>query len=147
MENNKIGVGFGVMVLRNNEILLGQRHFDPTKAGSELHGEGTWTMPGGKLRFGESFIEGAKRETLEETGVEISADDLKVMSFTNDIVPDAHFVTIGLLCINYPGEPRVMEPDEITQWKWFPLDKLPSPLFFPSEKILKNYQEKQFYKY
>ncbi|MEI6673270.1 MAG: hypothetical protein WCL02_08415 [bacterium] len=38
-ENNNIGVGFGVMILRDKKVLLGQRHTDPTKADSELHGE------------------------------------------------------------------------------------------------------------
>jgi hypothetical protein len=38
-ENNKVGVGFGVMILRDGKVLLGQRHVDPTKADSELHGE------------------------------------------------------------------------------------------------------------
>ncbi len=147
MENLKIGNGFGVMVLKDGKLLLGKRHADPLKADSELHGEGTWTMPGGKLRFGESFEEGAKREVLEETGVEISIDNLKVVSLTNDIVPDAHFVTVGLFCENYPYEPKVMEPDEITEWKWFPLDKLPSPIFPPSQKILNNYNAGKFYKY
>jgi 8-oxo-dGTP diphosphatase len=70
---NSIGVGFGVMILNdNNEVLLGKRHGDSKKASSLLHGEGTWTMPGGKLHFGESFEEGAHREVLEETGIKIN---------------------------------------------------------------------------
>jgi len=142
----KMGIGFGVMVLKDGKVLLGQRHVDPIKASSELHGEGTWTMPGGKLHFGESFEEGAKREVMEETGVEIEIKDLEVISLTNDIVPDAHFVTAGMLLKEYPEEPRVMEPDEITQWKWFPIDQLPSPIFPPSQKILSNYAEGKFYK-
>jgi 8-oxo-dGTP diphosphatase len=142
----KMGIGFGVMVLKDGKVLLGQRHADPVKTSSELHGEGTWTMPGGKLHFGESFEEGAKREVMEETGVEIEIKDLEVISLTNDIVRDAHFVTAGMLLKEYPEEPRVMEPDEITQWKWFPLDQLPSPIFPPSQKILNNYKEGKFYK-
>jgi 8-oxo-dGTP diphosphatase len=142
----KMGIGFGVMVLRDGKVLLGQRHIDPAKADSELHGEGTWTMPGGKLHFGESFEEGARREVLEETGVVIKADDLEVISLTNDIVPDAHFVTIGMILKEYRGEAQVMEPDEITQWEWFPLDQLPSPLFPPSQKILDNFKEGKLYK-
>lgn len=43
----KVGVGVGVMILHEDRILLGLRHSDSTKADSELHGEGTWTMPGG----------------------------------------------------------------------------------------------------
>lgn len=146
MENKKVGVGFGVMILRSNKILLGQRHLDPEKADSELHGEGTWTMPGGKLHFGETFEEGACREVLEETGIKINKKDLSVISLANDRVSDAHFVTIGLLCIKKVREPRVMEPDEITQWKWFDLKKLPSPLFPPSQEVLNNYLNKTFYK-
>jgi 8-oxo-dGTP diphosphatase len=147
METKKMGSGFGVMILKDNKVLLGQRHPDPVKADSVLHGEGTWTMPGGKLHFGEKFEEGAQREILEETGVQVAIGDLQVISLTNDIVPDAHFVTVGLLCTNYPDEPKVMEPDEITQWQWFSLDALPSPLFSPSQKILNNYNEGKFYKY
>jgi len=149
----KMGAGFGVMVLRDGKVLLGQRHVDPEKADSELHGEGTWTMPGGKLDFGESFEGGAVRELREETGIVIQESDLEVISLSNDIVPTAHFVTIGLLCKCEPDsdiykqEPQVMEPDEITQWKWFALDELPSPLFKPSEKVLNNYKEGKFYKY
>ena len=147
MEPKKIGTGFGVMILNNNKVLLGQRHADPAKADSELQGEGTWTMPGGKLHYGESFEEGAKREVFEETGLDISVDDLKVISLTNDIGANAHFVTVGLfLKTDSIGEAKVMEPDEITQWKWFDLHDLPTPLFFPSKKILDNYGAGEFYK-
>lgn len=146
MEDKKIGTGIGIMMLRNNQVLLGQRHTDPAKADSELQGEGTWTMPGGKLHYGESFEEGAKREIFEETGINISVDDLRVITVSNDIGENAHFVTIGLFLENDSlDNPQVMEPDEITQWGWFDLDNLPSPLFFPSKKILDNYKEGVFY--
>lgn len=141
----KIGAGFGVILLRGTTVLLGKRHDDPVKASSALHGEGTWTLPGGKYEFGESFEDGAKREVFEETGIRLNQVD--VFSVANNIVPDAHFVTIGLVSTDFTGEPQVLEPDEITEWQWFSLDKLPRPLYFPSEKFLKNYQEGKFYTY
>ena len=132
------------MILNNeNKVLLGKRHPDPEKASSLLHGEGTWTMPGGKLHFGEELVEAAKREVQEETGLE--AKNLEIISITNDIVPDAHFVTIGFFCREFEGEPRVMEPNEITEWQWFELGRLPKPMYFPSEKIVKNYLAKRVY--
>lgn len=146
MENKKIGAGFGIMVLNDDKILLGQRHFDPQKADSELHGEGTWTMPGGKLHFGETLEEGACREMLEETGIKIDGENLLVISLANNIVEDAHFLTVGFLYKEVVGKPKVMEPDEITQWKWFDLNKLPSPMFFPSQEIIDNHSNKVFYK-
>ena len=133
------------MILRNNKVLLGKRHGDPEKADSELHGESSWTMPGGKLHFGETLKDVACREVLEETGININKENLKPISVTDDIIEDAHFVTIGFLCEGQVEEPKVMEPDEITEWRWFNLDDLPSPIFFPSEKILKNYFAKKIY--
>lgn len=131
------------MILNEGKVLLGRRHDDSAKASSLLHGEGTWTMPGGKLHFQEGLKEAARREVLEETG--IKAKNLEVFSVSNDTVPDNHFVTIGFLCTDFEGEPKVMEPDEITQWGWFDFNNLPSPLFPPSRKMIKNYLDKQIY--
>jgi 8-oxo-dGTP diphosphatase len=131
-------VGFGVMLRKDGKILLGKRHDDAGKADSELHGEGTWTMPGGKLHFKESLADGAVREMLEETGIKIEKTDLKLVSVADDIAHDAHFITIGFLCERFAGEPRVMEPDEITEWRWFPINSLPSKVFPPSRKVLEN---------
>ncbi|MBD3318817.1 NUDIX domain-containing protein [Candidatus Woesearchaeota archaeon] len=143
-EKKRVGVGFGVLIRKGNLILLGKRHDDPKKASSELRGEGTWTMPGGKLEFGESFEEGAIREVREETGIQVKK--VRIMCINNDRVEGAHFVTIGMMCESFIGEPHVCEPDEITQWRWFSLDALPTPLFFASRKILDNIRENIFYR-
>ena len=146
MENNinrKPGVGVGVIILKDNKVLLGRRHSDPQKASSELHGEGSWTMPGGKLHFQEELEEAALREVFEETGIRSAKDKLEIISVSNDRVSDAHFVTIGFLCKDFQGEAEVMEPDEIVEWKWFDLNNLPNPIYFPSEKILKNFISKR----
>ena len=143
MDEKKIGAGVGVMLMKDGKILLGKRHEDPGKARSALKGAGTWTMPGGKLRFGETFEAAAKRETLEETGIILYSS--KVIALNNDYIEEAHFITIGLYSENFQGEPRVMEPEQITEWKWFDLNNLPQPLFFCSEKIIKNYLEKKYY--
>ena len=142
-EKKKVGVGFGVMILKDGKLLLGKRHEDPEKASSLLNGAGTWTMPGGKLDFGETFEEGAKREVLEETGITINKTD--VICVNQDIIETAHFITIGLFSDAFLGEPKVMEPDEITEWRWFDLNNLPSPIYFPSAKVLENYKQKKFY--
>jgi len=70
-------------------------------------------MPGGKLHFQESFEDGAKRESLEETG--LTLNQIQVISLTSDIVPDNHYITLGFLCEDFSGEVKTMEPDEITE--------------------------------
>jgi 8-oxo-dGTP diphosphatase len=142
-ENKKVGAGFGVILFKDGKVLLGHRHEDPVKADSALNGAGTWTLPGGKLDFGESFEAGAAREVMEETGIEVKK--VKVFCVNNDMVPTAHFVTLGMQALEWAGEPKVMEPDEITQWEWFNLDHLPSPMYPPSVKTLRNFRENKFY--
>lgn len=143
-ENKKVGAGFGIAILNSEKkILLGKRHEDPEKASSELSGEGTWTMPGGKLHFQESFEEGAMRETMEETGIKLKT--IKVICVNNDKTDSAHFVTIGLFSDDFEGEPKVMEPDEITEWRWFNIDELPKNIYLPSLKVLENYKQNKFY--
>lgn len=140
----RVGAGIGVMILnKEGQVLLGKRHDDPEKADSQLHGEGTWTMPGGSLEVGESFEEGATREVKEETGIIIK--NPKIISVHNTKNEHAHFVTIGLLVAEFEGTPKVMEPDEIVDWQWFDLEKLPTPMFFPSAKVIENYLAGEFY--
>jgi 8-oxo-dGTP diphosphatase len=80
---------------------------------------------------------------MEETGIRLKKAD--VICVNNDMVETAHFVTIGLASDDFEGEANVMEPDEVTEWKWFQLDALPSPLYFPSAKVLENHKKGKFY--
>jgi 8-oxo-dGTP diphosphatase len=141
--NKRPGVGVGLLIIRDGKILLGKRHDDAEKADSLLHGEGTWTVPGGKLDFHETPMQAAAREAEEECG--IKAKNIEFLSVTNDMVHDAHFITLAFVTRDFDGEPTVREPDEITEWKWFPFTELPSPIFFPSEKAIKNYMEKRVF--
>ena len=126
-----------------NQILLGHRHNNPTKTDNKLNGQDTWTMPGGKLDWQETPLVGALRELKEETS--LIGKNLKLISVTNDAVTEHHFITIGFLCKKFIGTPQIMEPDKITEWQWFDLNKLPKKIFFSSQKILNNYLNKKLY--
>ncbi|MFA6918711.1 MAG: NUDIX domain-containing protein [Patescibacteria group bacterium] len=146
MNDKKFGVGVGVMVLRDGKILLGKRNDDPEKASSILNGQGTWTMPGGKLDFGEKLIDCVYREALEECGIKINRENTRVVSISDDFSEDAHFTTVGFFCDVFEGEPYAAEPEKIVEWRWFDLNDLPSPLFLPTERLIKNYLDKIIYK-
>ena len=146
MSDKKFGVGTGVMIFREGKILLGRRNDDPEKASSLLNGQGTWTMPGGKLDFGEKLIDCAYRETFEECGIKINSKNTEVVSISDDLNEDVHFTTVGFFCDDFEGEPYVAEPEKITEWQWFDLNELPSQLFLPSRKLLKNYLDKIIYR-
>jgi 8-oxo-dGTP diphosphatase len=54
-------VGVGCIVLKEKSILLVRRLYPPQK--------GKWSVPGGHVELGESVLETARRELLEETGL------------------------------------------------------------------------------
>ena len=132
----KPGVGVGVMILKNDQVLLGLRNSNKEKASSELNGEGTWTMPGGKVEFHETLEEAAKREVEEETSLKVQS--LKVISITDDFTPEKHYVTIGFLTTDFLGEPKTME-EEILKWEWFNIHDLPTNMYLPSKKLIEKY--------
>lgn len=142
-DNKKVGAGVGVILVRNGRILLGKRHPDPKKADSAFKSAGEWSLPGGKIDFGESLEKAAIREVKEETGIKIS--NPKVISVHNFKNKHAHFVTVGLVAKKWKGKAKVTEPNEMTEWAWFSLKKLPKPRYFPSFGVIENYLKKKFY--
>ena len=137
------GAGCGVILEKDGKILLGRRHPDPDKADSAFRSAGEWSLPGGKLDWGETLEACAIREVKEETGIDIKNPE--VISVHNCMNEHAHFVTVGLLAREWIGEAQVMEPDEMTEWGWFNLNNLPSPRYFPSDYVIENFKAGKFY--
>ena len=123
-------IGVGVLIIKDSSILLGKR--------KNTHGDGTWAPPGGHLEFGESFEGCAKREALEETGIELLS--VKKFGFTNDIFAqeNKHYVSIFMVTDEFSGEPKILEPEKCECWAWFDFDKLPDNLFLPLKNLLET---------
>ena len=128
--NERPKVGIGVMVIKNNKILLGKR--------KNSHGDGSWSFPGGHLEFGETWEDCAKRETAEET--EIKIKNVRFATATNDIfeTEEKHYITLFMLADYDSGEVKIMEPEKCEQWDWFDWKDLPQPLFLPIQNVLKQ---------
>jgi len=127
---NKPKIGVGVIIVKDNKVLLGKRK------GS--HGEGTWSFPGGHLEFNETIEDCAVREVKEETNLEIN--NIRIQTFTNDMFKQEgkHYVTLLVLADYLSGEVKLMESDKCDEWNWFTWDDLPEPLFLPIENLLKQ---------
>ena len=125
-------VGIGVIIYNDkNQILFIKR--------KGKHGDGEWSFPGGKLDFGESFEECARREVLEEVGIEISNPEY--VNVTNDLFPDydLHFITVFMKSKYVSGEVLNLEPDKCSEVKWSTLEEVSKePIFTPIINLLKT---------
>jgi ADP-ribose pyrophosphatase YjhB (NUDIX family) len=85
-----------------------------------------WGVPGGKLDWGEAARTCAEREILEELGVRIVAGP--VLAVTDMITVDYHWVAITYRTESFEGDPVIQEDHALSEWGWFALNALPSPL-------------------
>lgn len=141
----KIGIGIGVIILNDKkEVLLLLRNENSILADSDMRLEGTWTLPSGKVRFGETFENAGVRKLKDETNFDTKEEDLEVISLSSDINEYAHYATIGLFANNYHGTFKLKDK-EFTNYGWFSFENLPETLCEPSKKIINNYLEKKIY--
>lgn len=129
-----IGVGCGAFIVNShNELLLQQRNKEPEK--------GYWSIPGGKVEMFETLEEAIKRETKEETGVDIEV--IAELGICNHILrnENSHWVSPSYLCKIIKGEPKIMEPTKHTDMKWFPIDNMPENITITTRNAIQNYRK------
>lgn len=121
------------------EVLLGLRSKD-----SDAY-PGYWSLPGGYLNAGtERLVSVARRETLEETGLNITEDRWKF--FYNDDIPgtDPRYVQVINLCyaakVSNDEYHAVEADDDLEDVKWVSLRKARKhELAFAHNTILREF--------
>jgi 8-oxo-dGTP diphosphatase len=95
----KIAIGAVVIddsALGDRRILLVRRAQPPM--------QGRWSLPGGKLEFGERIEDGLRREVREESGLEVEVGSL--IEVIEAIDPPYHYVILDYVCRRTGGELR-----------------------------------------
>lgn len=105
-ESDSLVVGVGVVLVEAGQILLVQRGRDP--------GRGLWAVPGGKVRRGEPMKAAARREVLEETGLEIEVGD--VVWVGEHIDDDHHIVLVDYSAKLLGGELEASDDADEARW-------------------------------
>lgn len=107
-----------------------------TRSTKEAHAGGTLALIGGKVettKIGNNVLEQTlKREILEEVGIEV-ADEMHYIKSSFFITQDGKpVINIVFLCKYKQGEPKVIDPEELSAVEWITLNEIISNPSIPS---------------
>ncbi|WEX87014.1 NUDIX domain-containing protein [Sinorhizobium garamanticum] len=114
------GVGCGLAIMRDGKILLCRRLKAPEA--------GHWNIVGGKVDHMERAENAARREAEEESGLSIHSTRFLCISEQVIETDQQHWVSLIYVTDDFSGEPRLTEPDKLSDIGWFDLSALPQPL-------------------
>ncbi len=115
--------GAGVIFMRDELVCLVKRRFPPR--------QGQWCLPTGFMEWDEDVRLTARREALEETGLEVRLTSLYTVE-SGILPPD-----IPVLVVFYRAEEtggNLQAGDDAAEVGFFSLDDLPHPIAFAAHR-------------
>lgn len=108
----------GAIVLERGELLLVKRDREPAR--------NLWSLPGGRVEWGESLREAVTREVREETGVEIEVEGLA--GIAERIIPnDEGDVSFHYVILDFWARPKsrdITAGDDAIEARWVDVEEL-----------------------
>lgn len=104
----------GAVVPRRGDLLLVRRARPPAA--------GAWSLPGGRIRFGEEATAAVVREVAEETGIEVVVE--RFVGWAQRIHPESrppqHYVILDFLARPRHPERDPIPGDDALEAAWVP---------------------------
>ncbi len=108
-----------VLMVNGNRVLLVKRALDPKK--------GTWAFPAGFQEYDETPEQAARRELLEETGLQVGPLQLLDLVYNN--FDNARSVNLAIFYGKFCGG-DLKPGDDVEAAAFFPIDRLPANIGF-----------------
>jgi mutator protein MutT len=104
----------GAIAIHDGRLLLVRRGTGPAA--------GEWSIPGGRVDYGETLAEAVVRELAEETGVEGVCD--RLVGWVERIGSEHHFVILDFaVTVLDPGALRA--GSDAAEAEWVPMEEVP----------------------
>jgi ADP-ribose pyrophosphatase YjhB (NUDIX family) len=129
-DGQRVTADIVIFTIRDDElqVLLVRRGIPPF--------EGRWAIPGGFVLPNESLDEAARRELREETGVEdVFLEQLYTFGEPGRD-PRGQVVTVAYYALVSPDRAPPLAGSDAAEARWWPADRVPSPLAFDHDEIL-----------
>jgi len=113
------------LITQGDKVLLVQRANDPKK--------GLWVTPAGFMEWDEDPAEAARREVLEETGLDVRINRLLDVFHTPS---DGGLADVVIAYAASIVGGTLQAADDAQDAMWFTRDNLPELAFLPTQRIL-----------
>jgi 8-oxo-dGTP diphosphatase len=105
-------VAVGAIIVSDGALLMVRRAREPAK--------GLWSIPGGRVEFGEYVAAALAREVKEETALDIEVDDL--IGFA-EVVGDPHYVILDFGA-HVVGDTEPSPSGDAAEARWVAFDEV-----------------------
>lgn len=120
------------LILFKNKLLLAKRARAPYK--------GWWDLPGGYVERGETAEQALKRETKEETGLDIKIKNIFGTYSGNASFDKDKYSILSVVFIAQAQNEKLEANDDVSISRWFAKSEIPSKIAFDSnQKIIKDF--------
>lgn len=132
MSRLKMRVAVHLILEKNNKYLLLRRY----NTGYE---DGNYSLIAGHVDGNETIISAMQREALEEAGINIDKNDLKIVEVMHR-KSDDESIDYFLYSNKFSGTIKIMEPNKCDELSFYELDKFPKNIIPYIKTAIENYK-------